>query len=1131
MRVLLSARRRRSPPLRLVEAKPGRLATVSTVATLSAKEPATPTLSEPAPDLATAVKRCSAGPLPPAGPVTASSVRPSAVMLPPEPMRASLVTVPRLIATATPTPALPPVATAEPSALLLATRLSVARTVTVSAALMARLAPVVARAVLCARLTATAPATAIALEPDWLCESVLAVSALGLAPAVLLSRAPRLAAAESALPRWPWAWLSTPLRSPPPSSCLPPLALALAVAVLDCWALAVTATDPAVAVVLRSSKAVVVSVTTPTATDAPIAALVPVALPVALVAALPAWLAPTVTEPAALKAPVPDTSALVSKLATVTAATGTTATPLEPLACTPPSAVVSNVFLLAAVTPRLPPLVSAAPLSTQARAVSSTTCTATDAPTPTLWPPLPACGLAVAWSLLADWARTLVAPAPLLASTAPAPTWASVRSVATLIASEPATPMLPPLAPEVAAAEKVCTALALGISAATVMPWAFSVVALPMLARLNTSATLMATAAPTLVPPLGDTAVPSARLATSVSAVALTVAAPPAVIARPLPMAALVRELPMPMPTAPATLTDDEPLAPPSLSAVLACGVAPAAPLLRPPLPAAWLSPALRCAPACWSTPPFCVPSSCLPPLALALAVELLACRLLAVTASAPPSVAGRSSSARVVSTIEAKASEMPTPTLLPWAAPSAVVVAVPAWSALTVKLCAFSVCAALRSSASVSVVAMVIAAAGVIAVPPADPPLTEVATVLLEVASSVTAPAAAPASRAPVSASVRDVASDTLIATEAPTPTALLPASTLDTALAESVVVACDFSDSAVAPVSVRLAVGVSSTSALVTPALIANAPATPTLAPPAPAVAWAPNCALLSVASAATPPGAASVVAPENCTRLAKLLVLIAAATPMPTPPDWVLVPSASVITPPAGPARLAPALIASAPADVNVPPVDTSTSLSPVTLLKATAAASCSEPSLVLAPCCCSFCVPVLGVPPLVAPPCVDLAWVSTLRTALADSVSVAPLSDAVSAMAVRVAPPSTVPATVPPTAEPLDEPAPPSALVVAETVLLLATVSAPAAVSRALPPTVTLASLLSTASAIEASLSLWVLLLSGWVSVVALTVELARNVSAPALVVICVPPPTVMPALDVVCTIATLIRLLA
>jgi len=76
---------------------------------------------------------------------------------------------------------------------------------------------------------------------------------------------------------------------------------------------------------------------------------------------------------------------------------------------------------------------------------------------------------------------------------------------------------------------------------------------------------------------------------------------------------------------------------------------------------------------------PFDAPSSSLPPRALALAVAVLPCLLLAVTLSEPPSVSERSICARVWSWTMPLATAMPSAKLLPLAAPSALVAAVPA--------------------------------------------------------------------------------------------------------------------------------------------------------------------------------------------------------------------------------------------------------------------------------------------------------------------------------------------------------------------------------------------------------------------------------------------------------------------
>src|SRR5271170_1532833 len=109
------------------------------------------------------------------------------------------------------------------------------------------------------------------------------------------------------------------------------------------------------------------------------------------------------------------------------------------------------------------------------------------------------------------------------------------------MASEPATPMLPPPAPEVDLAENASVP-PLGIVAATVIPTPVTVAPAPISAALVTCPTLMDTAAPTPTPlalllplplplPLlaAETSLPSATADPDVAAVEVTVTAPPVV--------------------------------------------------------------------------------------------------------------------------------------------------------------------------------------------------------------------------------------------------------------------------------------------------------------------------------------------------------------------------------------------------------------------------------------------------------------------------------------------------------------------------------------------------------------------------------------------------------------------------
>src|SRR5271165_1438932 len=266
----------------------------------------------------------------------------------------------------------------------------------------------------------------------------------------------------------------------------------------------------------------------------------------------------------------------------------------------------------------------------------------------------------------------------------------------------------------------------------------------------------------------------------------------------------------------------------------------------------------------------------------------------------------------------------------------------------------------------------MVIAAAGLMAVPPEAPPMTLVLTVLFELALTLSAEPA-PVIPAEGATSAVEVVSTMLTATEAPIPTLLPEPSTLELAVAVSEVVSEDVRVSGVLLLSVMVAVPAISALAFVTSTLIASAPATPTLLPPAPDVAWAPNSAVVRSASTVRPV-ALKVVAPVSSARLATLAVLIAAAAPMPVAPLEVLEPLATVDRPPVGPERSATLVTSAAPVEVIVPPVPMSTVVPPVTLLTATAAAIFIAPSLVCALLldnCCFDCVS-FGVPESLAPP---------------------------------------------------------------------------------------------------------------------------------------------------------------
>jgi len=143
--------------------------------------------------------------------------------------------------------------------------------------------------------------------------------------------------------------------------------------------------------------------------------------------------------------------------------------------------------------------------------------TAIDAPTPAS--PLPAAA-ALADTVLSVrlTASTVTSPADRV-TLAPLLTRAVVLAVATLMATEPATPTSPPLAPDRAVAPKRWVS---GASPATsfmvarsVRPSAVMVLPVPIKASFVMSATLMATATPTAVPPLLVLALPSALVVAS----------------------------------------------------------------------------------------------------------------------------------------------------------------------------------------------------------------------------------------------------------------------------------------------------------------------------------------------------------------------------------------------------------------------------------------------------------------------------------------------------------------------------------------------------------------------------------------------------------------------------------------
>ena len=556
-------------------------AVVRSTATLTASAPAMPVLAPPAPLLASAalVWVASAGML-------ADIVSPWLVMLDVPSTRASFVLRPTFTATATPTPVSlgfsASLARVLPSAVALASWSAVL--VTRTAPLEAMLPPpTLALLVALAMFTATAAATLTVPPP--------VPSADGVAWLLLLLRAPPAAAALSPVPRAAAFWSSTALSSLAEllSSSLPPTALALALAVLAAWLLAVTAT-PVVWLSERLTVALLRSRSTFTAMAAPTAAsLLPSALPSALVVLVDFRLDATFTWPVATVAVPLPMRATASWLATVTATTGATA--VSPLA--PPSAVVAMVFSSVPLTVSAPLRDSTAPSAISALAMASGTLTATDAPTPVFL--ASACtpesvGVALALSACTDLALMVLAPLP--ASTlAPVAISAVVRSTATFTARAPAMPVLAPPAPLLAVAALVWVPALdapVPMPARTFTPWLATTASPSRRASLVLMPTFTATPTPTPVS-LGFSASlarlePSATALASVSVLLSMLTAPAAVSVPPPAVARLVAWATFTA-TAAATLTVPPPVpCADGVAWLLLASRAPAAPAAALPL-------------------------------------------------------------------------------------------------------------------------------------------------------------------------------------------------------------------------------------------------------------------------------------------------------------------------------------------------------------------------------------------------------------------------------------------------------------------------------------------------------------------------------------------------------------------
>ena len=416
--VVLTAVSVTSPPVRVMVALSPITALFPVVTTLTDNEPATPILSEPAPDTDLAPNSLLPS-APPTPAVPSSVIRASMTILCaatvsvplPSPSNASDTESATLIATATPTPKVAvasPAPVALPSATADASVSLLARKVNVPPASTApTLSEMNARALEAAMFTATAPAT-LMLRLDVFASA-------------FMSPVEPLPARDSPSPRLSLILLVT-LSSPsgsvvvPSSSSPPPAALAFACAELSEAESATNITEPP-AVIARAVVASAVSLTTFTAIDSPIPAFAPTASPLVSVVVVPRCVA------VALNAP-PSTNALGSFPMNASVVLFATLTPTAPPTATPPvdvapvcaSVSITCVPVALNVTSfRLPasttPLPSKAPMA--ARVSLSATFTATDAPTPRL-PPFapPSFGSAFAVLALVFAASNDTSPVP-----------------------------------------------------------------------------------------------------------------------------------------------------------------------------------------------------------------------------------------------------------------------------------------------------------------------------------------------------------------------------------------------------------------------------------------------------------------------------------------------------------------------------------------------------------------------------------------------------------------------------------------------------------------------------------------------------------------------------------------------
>src|SRR5687768_2959388 len=636
-----------------------------------------------------------------------------------------------LIATATPTavslfaPSLPSPFAAEPSATAEASMLFSALSANCPPAVMCT-APMFAVASLEATLSASAAATPT--EP----ESSPLLSVFAFWPEVFVEPDFDCARAVVLL-----CW-SSELLLPLPSSCAlsVPAALAIACALEDPSALAVKLTAPP-AVMSLAVLALALSSTNESAMAAPIA-VPPAPLPSALVSLAPWCFALTSTLPLTFNASPVLIDASVALSATVIAIAPPT--PVPPFERPPATTVVFTTCEPSASSLRSEPPVSL-PCTSARVSFSTAMLRPTDTPTPVL--PASAEAFASTIDSVVFCALSVTAPVPAF-SVAPLASDACVSASVTMFsAKEPATPVSPPLPPEVAFAANSCFCAPPFISASMLAPSLVTVAPLATSAWFSMSATLIATATPTAVSlfapslPSPLAALPSAIADASIWFSAFSANLPPALIVTTPTLASASLDATF---SASAAATPTEPESLPSLSVL-------ALPLSPEDFDLPDLAFARSVVDFCWSSALFLplpsVPSSWAlsVPAAPAIACALEAPSALAVKLTAPPAVMFFAVVASAPSSTNESA--IAAPTAVPPALFASALVSLAPWCfALTSTLpLTFSALAFGPIAALVVFSATVMAMAPPIPVPPLDrpPAVTVVLTAWLPSAAIVT--------------------------------------------------------------------------------------------------------------------------------------------------------------------------------------------------------------------------------------------------------------------------------------------------------------------------------------------------------------------------------------------------------